>query len=397
MDYAQISTLAKKLNENIKLFDKNVKEIQQSEKYTFISFLYGRQVTSVYNYLQGGSDTDVKHILRFILNGSTTEEKNEEEEEIEKQEEEEDEDSDIDKTKESKQTKINKPTEKLGPIYEKDTLIKIDEYLHDNVQAIFSSSTHPNLKVKLDNGIYFFISSEIIEFAVSKLCLQLTDKNPSAAISIICNRETTSEEILAFFTRSGKVTKAPFIIGNFYNLRSMVQSQVIQYLKNQAGKSFKGKIIFILNNDEVNSFKQSFEQFGFFKRDLISCCELKEFKPMKSVAEGMNVSVVLSEQSGLGKSTWVKNQKQYDNIYTFTFGDATPLQSIIQRIRETFERVESINTNTNDALHFAIYDSDTVDKVTSFLFNAVVTRCLKFKEKLLIKELVVTNGASACI
>lgn len=39
------------------------------------------------------------------------------------------------------------------------------------------------------------MSSEIIEYALSKLCLQLSDRNPSQANLIIYNRGTTSKEI----------------------------------------------------------------------------------------------------------------------------------------------------------------------------------------------------------
>ena len=104
---------------------------------------------------------------------------------------------------------------------------------------------------------------------------------------------------------------------------------------------------------------------------------LNEYHPLTNIENGINVKIVMSPHAGLGKSTWIKKQ-QYKHIYTFTFGDATPTQSLINNISNVLKN----DTDENSALHFAIYDSDTVDKVTSFLYNAIVTRCLKFNDKL---------------
>ena len=48
------------------------------------------------------------------------------------------------------------------------------------------------------------MSSEIIEYALSKLFLQFSDRNPSQANLIIYNRGITSEEIHTFLLRVEK-------------------------------------------------------------------------------------------------------------------------------------------------------------------------------------------------
>ena len=183
-----------------KLFDKlnSIYEKGYKEK-KFIRYIYGRQFNYIYNYFNKSGDGEILPFLKFITNNQL-------------------ENIVINKNLVKKE-KFNKYKEVL---YNIDS--KIGQILEDNnitLKKIYENTIIKNktyFENEESNGLYIY-SGYKVEKELIQLYIYLTGNFPIAQNILICNKQTSNEEIMAFFYRAIFCdANSCFIIGGIESL-----------------------------------------------------------------------------------------------------------------------------------------------------------------------------------
>ena len=144
-----------------------------------------------------------------------------------------------------------------------------------------------------------------VEVEILNLYYLLTGNPPMAQTLLLCNEETTSEEITAFLYRAFLCEyNVLFTIVNINHLSSEKKRLLIDLiisLNSENEKKMKSCLIFFyMKKDEINSIKK------FFKNDIKKYLKNKNMKIDGGISYDENVEIFYSDKVGVGKSTQIK-------------------------------------------------------------------------------------------
>jgi energy-coupling factor transporter ATP-binding protein EcfA2 len=197
----------------------------------------------------------------------------------------------------------------------------------------------------------------------------LTGNPPMAQTILLCNEETSSEEITAFIYRAFKCQyNAVFMIGKI-ELLNPVKRQVLTGLVNSLftghEEEMKSCVAFVYS-DKTSSIVQYLERIKGKKK-----LEHKNKKKGEKILYKENVEIIFSNKSGVGKSKYIEqniknNGKQY--IY-FPFGGEFNRKDVINRLKHI-----KIKNEEKAAIHLDLYDSKQTDLMKDFLYSFLITK-----------------------
>ena len=224
------------------------------------------------------------------------------------------------------------------------------------------------------SGIYTFSAeADRLDNTLQKSILQiynyLTDKNPQAQYILLCNKETTTEELTAFLYRVIKCDwKSCFIIAGI---------ELLQYKQKTAFLS----LLFELYTNNENKMKSCLVvAYVDIEADIIkSIFALKNTKSLRNVIKNIEnqkmdnfdskVEIVLSDRSGVGKSTYISSEIKKKNRKYICF----PLGGVFTR-KEVLKRLKELKNLKNATLHLDLNDTDQIDLTMEFLFSILITK-----------------------
>jgi len=217
-------------------------------------------------------------------------------------------------------------------------------------------------------GIYIYKCEEL-ERELFQIYKYLTNQTPAAQAILLCNKETTTEELTAFLYRA--------ILCNFNSCFIIAGVELLEFDK-------KSTLLEILN--ELNQFFIDYElkqiscliiAYTNSANDIVKSLESLKYKKIldikKKIIENLKidnskVEIISSDQSGVGKSTQielsVRNNQKY--IY-FPFGGVFNREDVI-------ERLKNLVIPNNSLLHLDLYDTDQTALMTEFLFSILITK-----------------------
>ena len=374
------------------------------------TFLYGRQIATFLEYINidNSSDEyinkiedDIKKNLNFIFNSFV--------------------DSEIRKAKREK-------FEKKAAIKDQIELIilffeKIFEYNNFSFNDLFinhliiekEEENHlkefKNSKNEILSGVYIYkfktgIKDNIYnEINIVELSIKLTHNIPLGSTLLICHKYTTSEEIIAFIYRFIKCEyKTPFFIANFHLISNENKVLVYNLFKQLENYTLNALLIFLLpiNNEE----EEIISGFKFFKQNILKNKNtdniiIDNYEINTIIQNLIDVDIISSNCSGIGKTTIIKNfaEENNFNIITFPFGLEETRLSIINRLNNVIKELESKKTKNNKTnvigsnksnkmskndiyinkilLHVNIYDIKSLDYINEFLFCLLFTKIFR--------------------
>ena len=258
---------------------------------------------------------------------------------------------------------INKTLEKnkltLAKIYE-DSLIK------------------KKYKNSVDKGVFLYYCTNL-EIKIYQVYKYLTNKNPEAQTVLLCNKETTSEELIAFLYRSILCEfNSCFIIGGVELLEFEKRNIFMETLKelltgnHEHIKSIDSILIIAYINKDSDIIKSL---FSFIKKlDIFTKNEENEIENIKFEKDS-KVEIISSDKSGVGKSTQIRLEieKKKKKYIHFPFGGVFNREIII-------ERLKNINFSNDSIIHLDLYDTDQIDLMTEFLFSLLITKLYRRNE-----------------
>ena len=185
---------------------------------------------------------------------------------------------------------------------------------------------------------------------------------------LLCNKETTIEELTAFLYRSILCEyNSCFIIGGVELLEFDKKSKLVELLNKLYVEDYKKmeSCLIILYTDRTSDIFKSLELVKYKK--ILNITNKDEINNLK--IEESNVEIISSDQSGVGKSTQIKLKIERMNKKYIYF----PLGGVFNR-EDIIERLKKLKINKNSVIHLDLYDTDETDLMMEFLFSILITK-----------------------
>ena len=199
----------------------------------------------------------------------------------------------------------------------------------------------------------------------------LTGNAPMAQTVLLCNEETTSEEIIAFMHRAFLCEfNAVFMVGKL-NLLTPEKRQVLTGLINNLyigkEKEMKSCLVFVYSDKNL-TIVQYLERLKKKKK-----LEHKDKKKDEQYLFDEQVQIVYSDKAGVGKSTHIKSEAEKNNktYIHFPFGGEFSRNEIITRLKNI--KIKSSNAGKT-IIHLDLYDSKQTELMKNFLYCFLVTK-----------------------
>ena len=161
------------------------------------------------------------------------------------------------------------------------------------------------------HGLYNYLSVEMgIEEEILSWYYLLTKNFPMAQSILICNKNTSSDEIISFMYRAILCPyNVLFMMGKIEELpseKSEILSQLISELYKNKEKEMNSCLVFIYKNNssEIVRHIQKIHYCETFKHDD------KKKSLEEGLFEGEDVEIYFSDKSGVGKSTKIKKKSR---------------------------------------------------------------------------------------
>ncbi|ORX57745.1 hypothetical protein BCR36DRAFT_318513 [Piromyces finnis] len=361
----ELKNIINYLNEIKKVQNEEVKNIYLLND--IVRLIYGRQFSYIYQYLITNNNKELNkpmnnnilnNILKYATNNKNT--------------------NYNDNYNNNNMKNINKENTQ---ILLKEMYTTVGTYLNElykinniDLKSIYNKSIIVNGSKK---GIFSYSSQlENIERNAIYCSLNLTGNFPIAQTVLLCNCNTTEEEITSFTYRSIKCKyNTLFLIIKPENLSLEKKHLLIELLKeiySPNPKCINSCIIFIYNNkNKTNEIITEIEKLPYHKYFDLKIENNNERKYP-------NIEIYSSEFSGLGKSTLIKsNFKKEDNNNEYDY-HYFPLGGDINE-NEIFEKVLPF-TDKKIALHLDLYDTEQIELINEFLFSFLILRCYSKNE-----------------
>jgi len=371
-----------------------------------IRFLYGKQFRSVMKHLESGYNID--SFLRFILNIK--------------------ENNSI--IKEGYKAISRNVTDfiKEYELYNKNSLDSISTYItsvfqendislekhYNKMKIIFNRSHRPSLINNLqDNfkrlnnaiinnkckGIYLHeCENNSMERFILNLFWDKIGELPIAQNVLITNKETSSEEMQAFFHRAILCNyNTLFVVEINDSFSDNQQSIMNRYIANLLSEKFKnyketendedankkdtGKyldscIVFIYDKKNKNNIFFLREINKYEKQD-IACNEKINDNNDKFLSDLGHIMVVSSDLCGLGKSEKIKKTIKDANkeYFHFPLGGILTKDVIFKKLDSLLKEIKKRNYNYKDiAIHLDLTESEETSILNEFFFSFLITK-----------------------
>ena len=217
---------------------------------------------------------------------------------------------------------------------------------------------------------YFLEEQKDIEIQLLNLFNYFTGYSPMAQTILLCNEETSCEEITAFIYRAF-LCKYPvfFAFGKIECLTSekkKILIELINSLYNDNLNQMKSCVVFAYSdkNDSLVEYLNKLEGCKNLVFDNIN---------EENQLFDQNVEIVTSNRDGIGTSTQIKLKIMKENkkyIY-FPFGGESTRYDIIARLKKLQEKIKD---EENIVIHLDLYDSQQTELMKEFLFSFLITK-----------------------
>ena len=336
-DYQEIRERLKSI-----LSDLKTRQINAYENIPVIRYLYGRQFNLLSNNFKT-KDDNIIPLLKYITN-------------------------DIYK----KGLDKFKPQESGQKI--QDNINNCENYLNEvlkinnlNLKKIYETTI---IKQKDKSGKYqgvYTYLTEKLEKELYQIYKYLTGNNPIAQNVLLCNKDTTSEEITSFLYRAIKCEfESCFIVGGIEllgNNQKVTILDLLNHLFPKGDEKINSCLIFLYSNKNSDIYRNL--EMKKYRKVL----ELKKnvFEALKY--EENNIEIIKSDKSGVGKSTQIRQdiEKSGKKYIYFPFGGVFTRDDII-------ERLKNLKIDCNCILHLDLYNTDQITLMMEFLFSMLITR-----------------------
>ena len=199
----------------------------------------------------------------------------------------------------------------------------------------------------------------------------LTGNPPMAQTVLLCNEETTSEEITAFMYRAFLCQYPVFFMVGKIELLTSEKRQTLTRLINA---------LFINRAGEMKScvafaYTKSMDSIVLYLERIKGKKNLEHDEKKKQQEESYeeNVEIISSDKAGVGKSTKIKAKIKAKNkkYIHFPFGGEFSRKDVINRLKKIQNQ---ITKEERTVIHLDLYDSKQTELMKDFLYSFLITK-----------------------
>ena len=346
----------------------------KNEKTQLIRYIYGRQFNLLNGYLQNISNKSISAFLKYLTNDIVEE-------------------SDSAKDFNYQYNKDLGKGDKY--ICSLDNInIFLNEYLKINGITLESIYQQNIIKEKYKDefkGLFTYLLEDDkageVQKGVEEHILNwyhfLTDNPPMAQTLLLCNEETTSEEITAYMYRAFLCQfHVIFMIGKIELLtpdkRQTLTELINNLYINRGDREIQSCVAFAYS-DKTSTIVQYLERIKGREK-----LEHKDKIKGDQILYDEKVEIISSDKSGVGKSTYIKEKVKNlgKNYIHFPFGGEFNRKDVINRLKKINEDIYRNKKADRSIIHLDLYDSKQVDLMKDFLYSFLITKLYGQNENL---------------
>ena len=329
----------------------------KNEKTQSIRYIYGRQFILFNNCLKNLKNVSLSAFLKFLTNDGIKS------------------DIDLEKIDYNYDYELNK--DKYVCLLENINNFIKSFLLKNNItlETIYKQNI---IKEKYKNnfkGLYTYLlkDDKDIQKGVEEHILYwyhaLTEHPPMAQTLLLCNEETTSEEIIAFMYRAILCKyHVIFMVGKIELLnpdKRQVLTGLINTLFSGHEEEMESCLAFAYS-DKTATIVQYLEKIK--GKQIL---ELKDAIKNEEIKYEENVEITYSDKSGVGKSKKIKMkvERSHKKYIHFPFGGEFNRKDVINRLKKI-----EIENPKNTVIHLDLYDSKQTDLMKDFLYSFLITK-----------------------
>ena len=355
ISYEKCKNILNKILENI--INSQINAYKSIDTY-LITFIYGRQFTFINNCLKEKNFHDTESLLNYLTNNFY-------------------------KTKikdfNYKDVNIENNTTESNNLYDYTHVINNCNDFFKEVLKLNNKSIRDIYKQNIINdknnfnGLYYYLPVGLgIEEQILSFYFLLTKNYPMAQTILICNRNTSSDEVISFMYRAILCQyNVLFMMAKIEELPSeqcQLLSDLISELYTNKETQMNSCLVFIYKNSssEIVRHIQKVHYCNIFQ------LEGENKKLEEEIFGGEEVEIYYSDKGGVGKSTKIKNEakengKEY--IY-FPLGGVFNKKEVILRLK----KYNLFKENKNIVLHIDLFDTEKTELMKEFLFSILFTK-----------------------
>ena len=334
----------------------------KNEETHLIRYIYGRQFNLFNNYLKNLSNISMAPFLKFMTNDKIPQTVNLEKIQY---------DYNYDLNKDSYICLLENINKFLSEF--------IKENLKNNIAKIYEQNIIIDKYKEEFKGLYTYLLEDDkigevqkgVEEHILNWCHFLTGNPPMAHTILLCNEETTSEEITAFMYRAFLCQyQAVFMVGKIELLnpdKRQTLTGLINTLFSGHENEMKSCLIFAYS-DKTATIVQYLERIKGRKK-----LEHKDKKKGEQILYEQGVEIISSDKSGVGKSTQIREniKKSKKKYIHFPFGGEFSRKDVINRLK-IIEK--DLKEKGDKAIHLDLYDSKQTELMKDFLYSFLITK-----------------------
>ena len=347
--------------------------IYKQKKY--LRFLFGKLFRNIIKHLDGGYN--ITDILKFILNKTDSK----------------------DEIEDDRIYNIIKAEDYVQQyrVYNENSFDNISNYLTSLFENNGTSlQKHYEIMSMKDKdkykGIYLYkCEKESMEEFILNIFLDKIGQLPIAQNVLICNKETSEEEMQAFFYRAILCDyNTLFVVEINDSFSAFQQTTMFVYIdklltyKYVKYKEYENKTN--IDKSETKKYLNSCLIF-LYKGNLSFLNEIKKYETnqigytiQRNANKLMkNIKVITSDICGLGKSFKIKKMIEKDNkqYFLFPLGGIVTKTVIFEKLSRLLNKIkEKIKDNNyqNVAIHLDLTESKETSIINDFLFSFLITK-----------------------
>ena len=354
------------INETMNNIYKNIESIQKNSylKKKYINFIHGKQFQLfLYYFLNNNQNENFNYYLNYF----TTKEKY------------------ILNKFEYQNKELNIRKDNIMEFYQnfiEQCELFLDKILLDNSLSLEKIYLQNKIseEFKENNGI-FLNGSEDLEKEIIYLYKYFTNNIPLASTLLLCKKDTTNEELISFIIRA-ILCPYPifFCLGRTDYLSEEKKNNILETIIDLISrvkdekKYFKmNSCLVIINNNLEDDLCKSLFRLKYIKTLDIPQEKKNKMKPFEP-NNNYKITVVSSDYSGIGKSTYIKNKVKEDNYIYFPIGGIFSKENTLRRL-QNLNREKKINTENKKLLmHVDLYDTEQKSLMNDFLYFVLFTK-----------------------
>ena len=237
-----------------------------------------------------------------------------------------------------------------------------------SIDQIYEKSIiKPLIEFNKFRGLFIYKCINIIKdlFQVYKY---LTGNYPVCQNFLICNNETSINEIISFLYRAILCNyHSCYIIGGIHNLNAENKNYLLKLLNNLIIETngIINSCLIILNMEKELEISKKLESIKYKMFDENVRNELE-----KQIIDNISyIKLLNSDKSGIGKSTKIRNDVLKRNKKYIYF----PINGFLNQIN-IIQRLQNLELTENSVIHLDIFDIDNIDLIEEFLFYIIITK-----------------------